>query len=485
MTLQSSTGLMACVALCGAAFAQTKNHVVTFEDNQAVLHNPGIGWHLYHNDGPFSYATRLEPADDLADFPGLTIVYIRVPWSYIEPEEGQFNWTVLDTPMQRWVERDKQIAFRFTCCESSLTYATPKWVYDSGAKGIAFDGINSPLPPPQLEPDYNDPVFLEKLGNFLKAIASRYDGDPDVAFIDIGSFGVWGECHTWKTSGKSYDFDTVKRHVDLHVKHFKKTQLVISDDCVDSGRGVECFEYARKRGVTLRDDSILVYRYYHDSLAQDVWPHMPVILESVDYPGLTEKWGDGSEFLEAVEDYHASSVSIHGYPRKFYEDNKELVHRMNMRMGYRLRLLEATWPRRYTIQAGSTISFEAEWLNAGVAPCLKGGHPAVTLKDSGDGIAAVFVDTDFNVRSLPVGPPNEGQSVRQRMEICALPILASGLVATMKRRPFIEPGRYDVYISVGKETGKPLYELPLDHGDGHRRYRIGTIEVEVNVPELK
>jgi len=90
---------------CQAGLAGTEFFETNFTDNKAVLSNPGMGWYIYYYDGPFSYATGLEPSDELADFPGITVVYLRLPWSYLEPEEGRFNWTVLDTPMQRWVER--------------------------------------------------------------------------------------------------------------------------------------------------------------------------------------------------------------------------------------------------------------------------------------------------------------------------------------------------------------------------------------------
>ena len=35
--------------------------------------------------------------------------------------------------------------------------------------------------------DFDDPVFLEKLDHFLAAAAARYDGKPELAFIDIGT----------------------------------------------------------------------------------------------------------------------------------------------------------------------------------------------------------------------------------------------------------------------------------------------------------
>jgi hypothetical protein len=47
--------------------------------------------HFYSNI-PANYGSKLEPADTLDDFPGLSTVYLRVPWAYLEPAEGRFNW---------------------------------------------------------------------------------------------------------------------------------------------------------------------------------------------------------------------------------------------------------------------------------------------------------------------------------------------------------------------------------------------------------
>jgi len=82
----------------------------------------------YYDNVPRNYGSKLAPSDTLDDFPGLTVVYLRSPWSYIESEEGRFNWSVVDTP----------IAFRFSCSESWMRYATPEWVAKAGAKGYDF-----------------------------------------------------------------------------------------------------------------------------------------------------------------------------------------------------------------------------------------------------------------------------------------------------------------------------------------------------------
>jgi len=286
-----------------------------------------------------------------------------------------------------------------------------------------------------------------------------------VAFIDVGSFGVWGEGHTFASTKLKYPARTVIRHIDLYRKRFKKTLLAANDDF--SFQGDETIDYARKQGLTLRDDSILVQggenAYFHAQMAQAFWPTLPVILESEHYGPSRDRgnWRDGSQYLQAVEEYHASFISIHWWPREFLAENKDLVDRINRRLGYRLQLTEASWPQK--ARAGSILGFAARWRNTGVAPCLPGGYPALTLKDAKGGIAGVFVDESFDMRSLPIGPPDKAEARSQR--------------ATFTLPFNLNPGTYDVYISVGTRTGTPCIALPLPDHDGQRRYRLGIFQV--------
>jgi hypothetical protein len=464
-------------------FGQTRT-TIRPADTGVALVNPGMGWAFHHYDNNIErYGLHLEPSDTVDDFPGASVIYLRLAWSYLEPEEGKFNWSIVDTPAQRWIDKGFQVAFRFTCAESSAKqpYATPKWVRDAGAKGHNFTprkGIDASSP--MWEPDYNDPIFLEKLDHFLAAAAARYDGSPDVAFIDVGSFGVWGEGHTEATTKLPYDARTVKTHLDLHKKHFKKTLLAANDDFSNHGRGLETLHYARELGMTLRDDSILVgcgdKAYHHAYLADLFWPQLPVVLEMEHYGPSVERgcWQDGSLFLKAIEEYRAAYATVHWYPREFYEKSKKLVDDINLRLGYRLQLLEASWPSELARDQSLTVGYS--WRNAGVAPCYPGGHPAITLKNAKGGIVGVFADESFDVRALPTGPPGK-----------ALPVVRQQKASSQADRPLIsyalppdpifKPGTYDVFVSVGSRTGTPAIALPLPNGDGHRRYRMGKITV--------
>ncbi len=139
--MQRSTVLLGMIVLIGGSMAQAAEQRVEVRphDNEAALSNPGMGWVLhYYDNQPENYGSRLAPSDTLDDWPGLTVIYLRIPWSYMEPEEGRFNWSVLDTPAQRWLAKGKQVAFRITASESWTRWATPRWVHDAGAKGYDF-----------------------------------------------------------------------------------------------------------------------------------------------------------------------------------------------------------------------------------------------------------------------------------------------------------------------------------------------------------
>ncbi|MHC4535853.1 MAG: beta-galactosidase [Planctomycetota bacterium] len=207
-------------------------------DEDVALENPHKGWYHHYPDNHINkYVIRKDL--DLLDFPGMDHIYIRLAWAYLEPQEGKFNWDVIDSIIDKWVGKGLKISFRISCKETSTDrveqqYATPKWVVEAGAKGGFYRSGKKVGPDGPWEPVFDDPVFIEKLENFLRAFARRYDGKPWLRYVDIGSIGDWGEGHTHSGSRLEYGFELRKLHIDLHLKYFNKTQLVITDDYVYS-----------------------------------------------------------------------------------------------------------------------------------------------------------------------------------------------------------------------------------------------------------
>ena len=482
-----------------AAMTMAAESTTTVEpqDTGRALINPGMGWTMhYYSNVTCNYGSRLEPSDTLDDFPGVSTVYLRLPWAYLEPAEGKYNWAILDTPAQRWIAKGKKIALRVTCSENWMTNATPQWVKDAGAKGVFYKYPKGPVAKGGVwDPIYDDPVFVEKLDAFLAEYAKRYDGNPNVEFIDVGTYGLWGEGHTHASSHQD-KIDLQKLHIELHLKHFKKSLLCISDDFAGydkPGTRFPITDYAFSKGITLRDDSIICNPnpkgppWNHAEMAQLFWPTLPVILEHQHY-GPTKQMGTWSpeKIIASIEAYHASFMSIHGFPGEYLKENRPMIDTINKRMGYRLMPVSVTWPKSVSIATAQEAYTKGEglsglgptdrqfnvqwsWANQGVAPCYPGGFPTLTLKDGKGGLVSVLVDEELNLRDLKTGPAGMAPVTKKDSQFMV------GLYA-----PTTRPGTYDLYVSVGLRDGTPTLELPLEGGDGQRRYKIGSIVLQAD-----
>lgn len=478
---------VAALALATGAGAATFNGA----DDGRILSNPGVGLTMhYYSNVPANYGSRIEPGDDMAWFPGCSICYLRLPWSMVEPEEGVFDWSTIDTPAQRWIARGGQIALRFTCSEDWAYYATPKWVFDAGAKGVQYRIWNGtgPIRTPDgktlpTDPDFGDPVFLEKLEKFIAVLAERYDGRPEVAFVDIGSYGLWGEGHTFGSSRVPEDKRAIDipHHIDLWCKYFTKTPLIISDDLdgnANKSGNYPLLDYARLKGVGWRDDSILVEppprQWYHADQAERYWRTLPVILEHEHYaPSKSTKAWSAELLVESVELMHASCMSIHGDPKKLLDENRDAFEKIARRLGYRFIPVEVRWPDAVKVgKKGETFEVSFAFANAGVAPCYADAFPCLTVKDAKGRILAVLADDGMNLKGLPPADAGEGASAT-----------ASHTAKFRLGRfgaPTFTSGTFDVYLSVGKSDGTPVYELPIGGDDGQRRYKAGSIQIDSN-----
>jgi hypothetical protein len=405
---------------------------------------------------PFGEACAREALGRLRSH-GFTSVQIYTFWKDLEPEEGRFDWSWLDAPAQRWIARGKRIALRVTTSEGWLRYATPRWVFDAGARALAMlpEHRDKYTGEPSLEPDFGDPVYMEKLDRFLTALAARYDGDPHVEFVDIGTFGLWGEGHTWQGTRTHYPYPVLLKHLELHARHFRKTRLVVNDNHLDQDYAhPEMIQFCLERRMGIRNDSVCCVggRGFRDitvHLMRAFWLTAPTVVEAGHY-GITKnamKTWRSEIVLDAVRELHASYCSIHGWPREFLAAERPLLDAVNRILGYRLQVTQASWPAE--IAPHDPWRFQATWANAGVAPLYEDAWPALTLKDAQGGIAAVFVDEAMSLRR--VLPAALGQSSPHRYA-------QESVFASTSR---IRPGTYGLYVSAGSRQGAPRAAEPF------------------------
>ena len=456
-------------------------------NDRIALENPHKGWYHHYPDNHINkYIIRED--SHLLDFPGMDHIYIRLAWAYLEPKEGQFNWNIIDSIIDKWTKKGLKISFRISCKETSTDrieqqYATPKWVMEAGAKGDYYRRGKKVGPDGPWEPLFNDPVFLKKHENFMRAFAGRYDGKPWLRYVDVGSIGDWGEGHTSSGSRIEYDYNQRKVHVDLYCKYFRKTQIVISDDFVycigDLQDRQKMHRYILKQGISYRDDSPLVNGYvrgYADTYTvrspeffKDAYLKTPTVFELQHYSAVKSdgnwkvkegsslskyaKGKDGPDFFKGALDLlHATYIGYHGDANEWLTDNPELTKELLNRCGYWFFLHQVDIPD--FLRAGNTNTIQMVWENRGVAPAY---HPYV-LKIRLAGPDTSDFDFKAGCQKWLSDPP--GTIYHESYTLRIPPELQPG-VYTLKIKLYSKEEEQDVFLALDPELldGQNFYKI--------------------------
>ncbi len=405
-----------------------KTDLIPFRDDKTILKNPHKGWYYHYYDNNITKYFDFPNIDEVLEkIPGLNHLYLRFGWSYLEPEEGVYDWHLIDELMAKWAPKGIKASFRITCKETGgdderQVFATPKWVFEKcGAKG-RFVGENKKT----WLPDYGDPIFLEKLENFLRKLAERYDDAPWLEFVDVGSYGSWGEGHNFFSGEEDWPKEVVRKHADLHKKYFKHTPVMINDDHVgnrfdmtEEEKRVEMAYYA-DAGYSLRDDSALVAvcaaEFGYDTLRRPwmydmFWENRPIDMELEHYGNIApEVFKSGFPYLAALERSHCTYAGWHGYPEPWMTDNHYFHDFAANRLGYWFLPESIALPEYFTRGLGSFVDMTVK--NAGWGKIYSAAKCTVIFENivSGTEYRAEAIGSDTS-KFLP------GQITTERLDV--------------------------------------------------------------------
>ncbi|MEW6742159.1 MAG: DUF4832 domain-containing protein [Planctomycetota bacterium] len=387
-----------------------------------VLLNPGKGWLFYGERKDF---------DDSTLAFGST-AYIRVGWDLLEPEEGRYRWDLLDGYIAEWAKAGKQSAFAVMCANShGPEYTTPKWVFDAGAK---FRKVRVETNNPtygrdgeKIVPEFEDAIFLDKLKNFVAAMGKRYDGDKRIAFVDMRSYGNWGEGHLHPFGGTPISKDGLCRHVTNYLDAFKRTPVMMPWGSKDFE---DVYDWAVSKGLGMRRDGVCgnsdgsettrclgkapaVFEFYgpYELLKRNGW-----------WDGKTH-YGHGYKLVDCVERGAPSYISLSQWGGKaaksFLEAEQELIERLANRMGYHIVITKAEVPRRF--RASAPVTAAVTWENRGVAHLHLPCRVALALLDRDSKVAArAWADGASPAKWAP------GKPVRERLTASFKDVTSAG-----------------------------------------------------------
>ena len=424
--------------------------VKRFRETDEMFANPGQGWmtmqRMPYGEGRFPYS----------------VAYFRLNWDELEPAEGQYDWRLIDESLQAWGKRGVRIAFRIMTANahSKGYYCSPKWLFDAGCR--SFDYLEGGADPTsggsrikRVEPDYGDPLYLEKHGRFIKALAQRYDGNPGIEFIDIGSYGIWGEWHTTHPQ----PWPVRKQIIDMYLDGFRKTQLAsMSDD-------EEALAYALAHGTGFRRDGvgspwheanwIGSKKYAAVTGFAEQWKKAPVVFEWFgDYKYLQQR---GWSFDRALDFMKANHVTlINDNVGRVPSEQMPKLEQLARLAGYRFVLREVSHPSGAV--AGKTLAVKMKWSNVGVGKLYRRYPLALYLLDTKGTVVCRHIQPDSDpTQWLPGDTSMTG----------LLPIPDS-----------VGPGRYTLAVAlVDAATKQPAVGLAIDAPHRNRVYQLTEIAV--------
>lgn len=386
-----------CALLC-ACQSQPQVSEISFAENPGIFQNPGQGWTRFGN--------ALKGSKNKVNFGA---GYSRFLWVALEPKEGVYNWEPIDKALENFSKQGLPFYFRIMCISTSgypQFYNSPKWVFDKGAKYTVHTMQKEPnkrFPDGVVKiavPEFGDPVFMEAHEKFIKALAARYDGDPRLGGLDLGSYGNWGEWHCTSLGlGKGvvrpHSREVRQRYADMYLKNFKKTPIIFMTD------DHETLEYAlgdgEKPRVGMRRDGvgspghfkrwIGTFPYEKITRMGDVWKDMPMFFEFFDTVNRMRGRGwDIPYSLKWVLKNHASLVNEGPLgPDQIAEGSSEekLLRDIDLYAGARL------VPEKARVECGDgTIKVRVEGVNKGVSKIYLPYEFVYELRDRAGNVVA-------------------------------------------------------------------------------------------------
>jgi len=372
--------IAATVLVCGALVWAARSPAVWekhYPQGEKPLSNPLKGWARW--------------GENLSDAEGASLAYVAVYWRDIEPQEGSYDFAALEERWNfaQWAERGVHLILRVVADEpgSERHMDIPPWLYEAmDGAGTWYDNDYGK----GFSPDYESPAFRNAHARLISALGKRYDGDPRVAYVELGSLGHWGEWHV-NVGGGIPAFpssEVTDGYVEDYVRAFPHTPLLMRRP----------YGAVKKYGLGLFDDSFgkessekrfagwITEGYVSDQNGEalpgcpDFWQKGPsggefsseISLETL----LTEDVGRALSYLRLL---HTTWLGPHSpRQRKLSPEAWEGARSMEREMGYCFTLRRAAlrvWPLGV---CRLTLDFE----NIGVAPMYADWKLRVEVRDA-------------------------------------------------------------------------------------------------------
>jgi Domain of unknown function (DUF4832) len=399
--------------------------------------------------------------------------YQRWNWAQLEPSQGNFQWSLIDDEIAAAKARGGRFGMRVMalcqgCADHTYMNAQTSIPDDLAAVVNPLIGAAPGDTTQYLIPDWNSAAYFSRLTELLTAIANRYQNDPHFAWMDVSSYGNWGEMHLYPFTqpGGPYATSTqtpitdanAQRLVNLNTSLFSNKLLVIN---AEQQAALATAVASVKPPVGIRVDCL-----GSDDLAgggaaitavtgaANRWQTAPFITEWCQ----TNLGSSGMDLFvqgEAqVRQYHVSMLSSGNFATNPSTAAETTAFRQaNVEAGYRLRAQSVSVT--FDPSRRATLAVDVSWVNDNVAPTYLAWNVVLGLRGASTAESSLMVDLR---KVLP------GTAVKHAEQLTFSSPLAAG--------------SYDVYLRVedAQAVAVPM-QLAMTGRDAAGNYVLGKLLV--------
>ncbi|WP_138494567.1 DUF4832 domain-containing protein [Paenibacillus pinistramenti] len=453
--LKISLLLLLCASAVSAASPQPALSVNFPVETGDVLYNPYIGF----------AADAREPEEVKQK---VTLVHANLTWKDLEPEEGVYDFSAIEENFnfEYWKSYGARIILRVVLDypgeESHMDI--PDWLYEKiGEKGTWYDNDYGK----GFSPDYTSTTLIAEHKKLIAALADRYNNDPFVAFIQLGSVGHWGEWHTMDSEPGYIPFpkrQVTDQYVAPYVQYFTNKQLLMRRPMQAAAKyGMGLFNDAFGKHDSTIDGFLNWYTNGYTSwLTQEQEPAMPDFWKTAPSGGEFSGWEQfmqNSALTETLAQAKSTHVSWLGPDAPWNAEQggalQANIDKFLKTIGYRFVIQKAVYEKER--KPGETLHVRMITVNRGVAPFYFKWPLELSLADAqGNVKASVRSSTDIR-KWLP------GSSTTT-----VYLTVPKGLPA----------GTYTVQAAIlDPDTGQPGVNLAIQGRGEDGRYKLGSLVV--------
>lgn len=388
---------------------------------------PPVDLRLPEGPGPVTnpykgYAPWVQPGG-LKDVPS-TMVYYGVSWRELEPKEGEYRFAEWEAKTLK-ATPGKRVVLRVYMDYPHSAPGVPQWLLDQGVKMTSYSDYGGGK-----SPDYADPRLRNALKKLILAMGARWNKDQQVAYVQLGILGHWGEWHTYPRPELFASDEVQAEVVDTLRAAFPDKKLM----------GRNAVGYVGKQAwLGFHDDMIP-----SDTLGPEDWAFWPTIKtagrdanwkvaptggEMVPGAAIQYLGKDWDLTLRAVKEAHLSWL---GPYCPLLENSQDPTYQkraaeLSQKLGYEFRLSRV-------VAIGLDVRLEG--VNQGVAPFYYPWPARFALLD-GKGKVVSTTDAPSDVRKWLPGPFSLSTSLKKPAKPGSYR-LAFGLIDPWSGRPAVQ-----------------------------------------------